>query len=196
MAREGEAAQFVLAVGDLHVPQRAADLPPQFREYLDSGRIGHVLCTGNVGDAESFEALRRIAAGFSAVRGDADELEGLPELRRVSIAGFGVLLLHGHQLAPWDDDAALLALAREHDADIVVSGHTHRQSVREASRVLLVNPGSATGAFSAVELAPPPAFVLLKLAPNGTADVYLYRCGPPPERRVQIEKRPFTRAPR
>lgn len=134
------------------MPHRAPDLPPQFREYLESGKIGHVLCTGNVGDGESFDTLRRIAPSFAAVRGDADELEGLPELKRLSINGFKLLLLHGHQLSPWDDEAALLALAREHDVDIVVSGHTHRQSVRRAGDVLLVNPGSATGAFSLDEL--------------------------------------------
>lgn len=36
--------------------------------------------------------------------------------------------------------------------------------------------------------------MLLKLAADGSGDAYLYRCGDGPERKVQIEKRPFARA--
>ena len=36
---------LVLAIGDLHVPFRAAGLPPQFRELLVPGKVQCVLCT-------------------------------------------------------------------------------------------------------------------------------------------------------
>jgi hypothetical protein len=38
----------VLCIGDLHIPHRATDLPPKFRELLKPGKIHHILCTGNL----------------------------------------------------------------------------------------------------------------------------------------------------
>lgn len=39
---------LVLCIGDLHIPHRAVDLPPKFKELLKPGKIHHVLCTGNL----------------------------------------------------------------------------------------------------------------------------------------------------
>ncbi|KAB2041928.1 hypothetical protein ES319_D02G181300v1 [Gossypium barbadense] len=39
---------LVLALGDLHIPHRAADLPPKFKSMLVPGMIQHVFCTGNL----------------------------------------------------------------------------------------------------------------------------------------------------
>jgi hypothetical protein len=40
---------LVLCIGDLHIPQRVADLPPKFKSLLVPGKIQHVLCTGKGG---------------------------------------------------------------------------------------------------------------------------------------------------
>ncbi|PKU78398.1 Vacuolar protein sorting-associated protein 29 [Dendrobium catenatum] len=39
---------LVLALGDLHIPHRAADLPSKFKSMLVPGKIQHILCTGNL----------------------------------------------------------------------------------------------------------------------------------------------------
>lgn len=39
---------LVLAIGDLHIPHRAADLPPKFKSMLVPGKIQHIICTGNL----------------------------------------------------------------------------------------------------------------------------------------------------
>jgi vacuolar protein sorting-associated protein 29 len=39
---------LVLALGDLHVPHRAADLPAKFKSMLVPGKIQHIICTGNL----------------------------------------------------------------------------------------------------------------------------------------------------
>ena len=144
--------QFVLAIGDFHIPNRAYDIPVSFKEYLVSGKITNVLCTGNIGNNDTFNYIKRISNSFYMVRGDIDEMEGLPEYKKVTINGFNILILHGHQVIPFDDDSSLLMLAREYDADIVISGHTHIQSFREVAGVYLINPGSATGAFTTEEV--------------------------------------------
>lgn len=39
---------LVLALGDLHIPHRAPDLPAKFKSMLVPGKIQHVICTGNL----------------------------------------------------------------------------------------------------------------------------------------------------
>lgn len=39
---------LVLAIGDLHIGHRAADLPPQFKALLVPGKIAKALCPGNL----------------------------------------------------------------------------------------------------------------------------------------------------
>ena len=59
-------------------------------------------------------------------------------------------LIHGHQVVPWGDPAALLGLSRSLDADLLIHGHTHTTQVwydKNTQRMML-NPGSTTGAYS------------------------------------------------
>ena len=44
--------EFVLIIGDIHIPQRAASLPEPFRDLLMPGKMQHVICPGNVGSRE------------------------------------------------------------------------------------------------------------------------------------------------
>ena len=44
--------EFVLIIGDIHIPQRSASLPEQFRDLLMPGKMQHVICPGNVGSRE------------------------------------------------------------------------------------------------------------------------------------------------
>ena len=39
---------LVLVIADLHIPHRAKDLPPQFKELLKPGKIHSILCAGNL----------------------------------------------------------------------------------------------------------------------------------------------------
>ena len=43
-----QAMVLVLCIGDLHIPQRATDLPAKFRALLVPGKIQHILCPGNL----------------------------------------------------------------------------------------------------------------------------------------------------
>ena len=47
----------------------------------------------------------------------------------VQIGQFRVGLTHGHQIVPWGDPNALAMAQRQLGADILVSGHTHRNQV-------------------------------------------------------------------
>lgn len=39
---------LVLALGDMHIPHRAPDLPAKFKSMLVPGKIQHIICTGNL----------------------------------------------------------------------------------------------------------------------------------------------------
>lgn len=92
---------LVLIIGDLHIPIRTHDLPAKFKKLLVSrsdltssalgskrlifvgsipqvpGKIGQILCTGNICDKETYDYLRTVAPDVLSVRGDFDSVSFL-----------------------------------------------------------------------------------------------------------------------
>ena len=66
----------------------------------------------------------------------------------VSLGQFKIGLVHGHQVVPWGDKEALAIWQRKLDADVLLSGHTHKLDAYEYENKIFVNPGSATGAYT------------------------------------------------
>ena len=81
--------------------------------------------------------------------------------------------MHGHASVPWGESEALAQVARELNADVVVSGHTHVASVVEADGRCYVNPGSITGAFAPRTPKVAPSFILMSVS-KGAIDFFLY----------------------
>ena len=52
---------------------------------------------------------------------------------------------------PWEDEEALKVFQREMGCDMLVYGHSHKQSIKKIGDHYFVNPGSATGAYSLIE---------------------------------------------
>ncbi|GMH55535.1 hypothetical protein TrLO_g4771 [Triparma laevis f. longispina] len=158
MAQFGE---LVLVIGDLHMPQRAADIPAKFKKMLVPNKMQHVLCTGNLTTRESHDMLRNLAPNVHIVRGDFDDQQNLPEQKTVQIGAFKIGLLHGHQVVPWGSLSALAMKARALDCDILISGHTHESAVTRKDGIWYINPGSVTGAYSPTGGGDVPSFILL-----------------------------------
>ena len=96
-----------------------------------------VIHAGDIGDAQILKDLARIAP-VTAVRGNNDHgpwaaALGENEILRVEEIFIYVL----HDLAQLDLDPAAAGFR------VVVSGHSHRPSVKEKDGVVYVNPGSA-----------------------------------------------------
>jgi vacuolar protein sorting-associated protein 29 len=51
---------------------------------------------------------------------------------------------------PWSDTEALMMMQRQLDVDMLITGHTHQFGALERDGKFYVNPGSATGAWSAL----------------------------------------------
>ena len=110
-------------------------LRPEALEALQGSEL--ILHAGDIGRPDVLDGLRAIAP-VVAVRGNTDEEPWafeLPETQRIEKAGVFIYLLHDrHRLEIVPAVAGIAA---------VVSGHSHRASVRRDQGVLWVNPGSA-----------------------------------------------------
>jgi uncharacterized protein len=105
------------------------------REALAAlGASDLIVHAGDVGTPAVLVALRTIAP-VVAVRGNNDRgawARRLPESRTLTVGGVRVHVIH-------DLDDLAVDLARS-DIRLVVSGHSHRPSIREEDGVLFLNP--------------------------------------------------------
>jgi putative phosphoesterase len=117
-------------ISDTHGLLRASAL----EALRGSARIIHA---GDIGPAH---LLQRLAAQapLTVVRGNNDSeswAQSLPEQARLKLGSIRVLVIHDlNTLEP--------AIGRW-QPQVIVSGHSHQPSVRQANGVLYVNPGSA-----------------------------------------------------
>ncbi|KAL6516734.1 Vacuolar protein sorting-associated protein 29 [Orobanche gracilis] len=182
---------LVLALGDLHIPQRSPDLPEKFKSMLVPGKIQHIVCTGNLCTKEVHDYLRTVCPDLNITRGEYDEDTRYPETKTLTIGQFKLGICHGHQVEtllsfesiscakelalteffvrnileviPWGDLESLAMLQRQLDVDILVTGHTHQFTAYKHEAGVVINPGSATGAFSSITCDVNPSFVLMDI---------------------------------
>lgn len=97
-----------------------------------------------------------------------------PEQKVVTVGQFRIGLTHGHQVVPWADPEALALVQRQLDVDILISGHTHKFEAYEHENKFYINPGSATGAYNALETFITPSFVLMDIQ-SSIVVTYVYQ---------------------
>lgn len=110
-------------------------LRPEARVALkDVDRIIHA---GDICKAEVLEQLAQIAP-VVAVRGNNDKgawAESLNEAETIDVDGVKIHVIHDlHELQPEPEAAGI---------QVVISGHSHKPSIRMERGVLFINPGSA-----------------------------------------------------
>ncbi|KAK9918160.1 hypothetical protein WJX75_001805 [Coccomyxa subellipsoidea] len=165
---------LVLCIGDLHIPHRATDIPPKFKTLLVPGKIHHILCPGNLCTREVYDYLKTVCTDIHITRGNFDEAAAkYPE----------------DEVSPWGNNEALALVQRKLDVDILISGHTHEFKAFKFEDRFLINPGSATGAYSDVVKDPKPSFVLMDID-GSKATVYIYELI---DEEVKVEKVEFSK---
>ncbi|CAL5369914.1 unnamed protein product [Camellia sinensis] len=176
---------LVLAIGNLHIPHGAPDLPPKFKSMLVPGEV--------------HDYLKSLCPSLHITRGEYDEDPHHPETKTLTIGQFKLGLCHGHQrffsfgvqefdwllaklefiagrllvavwvfhanhqVVPWGDLDSLAMLQRQLDVDILVSGHTHQFRAYKHEGGVVINPGSATGAYSSITYDVNPSFMLMDI---------------------------------
>jgi vacuolar protein sorting-associated protein 29 len=155
----------ILCIGDAHVPYRVRDLPQQIYEKLNTLTIKeNFQYTFFTGDLIKFPQLidflhQKTIQNVFQVIGNMDYYYGnreSPKYQNLNICfedndKIILGLTHGAQISPRGDHDQLELLAQEKGYNILVSGHTHKEEVYLTKNgILLINPGSVTGAWSFV----------------------------------------------
>ena len=154
-----------VVIGDFHIPDRAERIPAWIREWLESQKreIDGILCTGDLTEYAVLAYMNSVAPTL-CVRGNMDHLP-LKDFEILDVGGTRILVVHGHQVRPRGNKEQLYALARAAGAEILVHGHTHRYDVDVYRGVLMINPGTATGAWGGSYAGGTESFAVLELDP-------------------------------
>lgn len=144
----------------------------QFKKLLTPGKIGQILCLGNLTSPSVYTFLKQLAPDLQLVKGDFDipltasqtpaqpgqaaPPEGAYPIPTVlsKVVTHGSLRIgftHGDSIIPPGDPDALLIAARQMDVDVLCWGGTCKFEAYEMEGKFFVNPGSATGAVSWVD---------------------------------------------
>jgi len=155
----------ILCIGDSHVPIRAKDLPTQIYEKINeltqTELYDYTFFTGDVVNfpklldflnLKTKRTLFRVIGNMDYYYGNRDS----PNYQKLEISfedndKITLGLTHGAQIRPRGDHGQLENLAIEKEFAILVSGHTHKEEIFLTKKgILLINPGSITGAWSFV----------------------------------------------
>jgi len=136
----------ILAAGDTHIPDRAERISETIMEFAEEG-YDILAFTGDLTAKRVLSEFAEIcnARKVYAVRGNMDTIH-LPLRESFKAGGLVFGLIHGHGIYPRGDRRQLEALALEMGVDVLISGHTHSHDVY-MGKVLILNPGSATGVW-------------------------------------------------
>ncbi len=155
----------ILCIGDSHIPNRAKELPEKIYNKLHNLTIKDLFdYTLFTGDIIKFPKLidylgLKTKKEVLSVMGNMDYYYGnrnTPIFQQLVI-NFDdsdriiIGLTHGAQISPRGDHTQLENLALKKKYNILISGHTHKEEIfLTDKRILLINPGSVTGAWSFV----------------------------------------------
>ncbi|MFB6132921.1 MAG: metallophosphoesterase [Halanaeroarchaeum sp.] len=129
---------MIVVVSDTHATG-AYDLSGALAEAVRAADV--VVHAGDFTGEAALETFRGEAERLVAVHGNADDAtvaDRLPTARVFEEGGVRVAVVHTQR----GGETGLRYFGEERDADVVVSGHTHRPRVERAGEVLLLNPGS------------------------------------------------------
>ncbi len=163
----------ILCLGDTHIPERAAEIPEWIMKLLVEERPDRILFTGDATDPSVIYLLERVAPVY-AVRGNMDRFE-LPREISLELDGIKLLLMHGDRFGRGGYQE-MARYAKQKGHDFVVCGHTHRQETFKTEGVVVVNPGSATGAWGGGR-AGAPATPSVSIINTENREVVLYSGG-------------------
>ncbi len=167
----------LLFIGDSHIPRRAKRIPDKIIENLnqftETELFEHTFFTGDLIKAPKFLNFLNLKTkrNLFVVIGNMDYFGGNRDAPMYQKLDFTfsdkevitIGLTHGHQISPRGDHMQLELLAIEKNYNILVSGHTHKEEVFLTNKgILLLNPGSVTGAWS-FKASNNPSFITLNL---------------------------------
>ena len=179
----------LLAIGDSHLPRRAKSVPDQIIKKLEQlveiEKFDYTFFTGDVVKAPKFVNFLKLITkkNLFVVIGNMDYYGGnreAPVYQNLKIPmgnnnNLIVGLTHGHQVSPRGDRSQLELIAIEKSFNILISGHTHKEETFIQKDILLLNPGSVTGAWSFIASGNPSFITLSVDEKTGEINVVLHQ---------------------
>ena len=150
---------IIAILGDTHIPARAERLPPALVSHLKDLEPDRIIFTGDATEYSVLFLLEEIAPLY-AVKGNCDYGLELPSILSLKFKGRKFLVMHGHQFGR-GNYPAMVEYAKGYD--FLICGHTHSLKVEKMAGLWVLNPGSATGAWSGGGLRGEPTSLLLDL---------------------------------
>lgn len=138
-------SKVILVLGDTHIPDRVTEIPRKLKSFIEHASFDLVLSTGDLTSQEVLSWMKKLAP-LKVVKGNMDYLP-LPEKEVLHLPPVKIGIIHGTGIWPRGDTTQLLRVAENLGTRILISGHTHHPDVKLAGGTLLLNPGSATGAW-------------------------------------------------
>jgi putative phosphoesterase len=155
----------ILCIGDSHIPYRSKKIPEQILNKLNeltaTELYDYTLFTGDLieypGFIEYLDSKTKLK--LFIVMGNMDYHYGNREtpiyqsldLQFEDNDKMIIGLTHGSQISPRGDYKQLEKLAIKRNYNMLISGHTHKEEISLTDKgILLINPGSVTGAWSFV----------------------------------------------
>ena len=164
----------ILVLSDTHIPERASKIPDEIISFAkDCDLIVHA---GDLTDESVLNQLKSFG-DLIVVRGNMDYLN-LPRQKVFEAGGIKFGVYHGHGVYPRGDRRQLTEIALDMGVDVLITGHTHRHDVYRGE-VIILNPGSATGAWGGGGGTGVPSFMVLDVE-EGVVSVDLYEIGEKP----------------
>jgi len=179
----------LLAIGDSHLPRRAKSVPDQIIKKLEqlaeTEKFDYTFFTGDVVNAPKFMNFLNLITKKNpfVVIGNMDYYGGnrdAPVFQNLNISignndNLIVGLTHGHQVSPRGDHSQLELIGIEKSFNILISGHTHKEEIFLQKDILLLNPGSVTGAWSFIASGNPSFITLSIVEKTGEINVVLHQ---------------------
>lgn len=113
-----------------------------FSKIIDKvGPLDMVIHLGDFeGHEDEIELLSNCTTQF--ISGNNDFFSSLDKEKVISIGGYTVFMTHGHRYGVNSGIDRLVCIGKEHGANIVMFGHTHKPLLEKVDGIYVVNPGS------------------------------------------------------
>lgn len=148
-------------------------MPPEFQNILASRKWDYIVLTGDYTlpvVVEDFLPKVKTSQHLYACRGNMDRFF-LDEQLTFSIYHIPFGVYHGTAISPRGDITQLESLAQKLKVKVLFTGHTHQQLVFYKNGLLLLNPGTATGASGGSSWTVDTGILTLKVSQQKTITV-------------------------
>ena len=126
-------------ISDTHITEKRGKLAQKALESFQD--VDLILHAGDITTQEVLDSLNSIAPTI-AVEGNNDRNSGidLNAMETLEVSDLKIVMVHGDKLP---SKKRYYAFAQKNNADILITGHTHKPHFEIIEDTILINPGSS-----------------------------------------------------